>query len=73
MRGFREAHYVWAVGFLGKKKSGAVLYACGADDRTVPEWNSGGLPHGVGQRRKPMQGTRRKRVLDSSLLPGRWI
>lgn len=59
--------------FGKKKKSGAVLYACGADDRTVPEWNSGGLPHGVGQRRKPMQGTRRKRVLDSSLLPGRWI
>lgn len=41
-----------------------------ADDRTVP---SGGLPHGVGQRRKPMQG-RRKRVLDHSSLPARrWI
>lgn len=62
-------------GIFGKKKKN--LEPCCmhvvADDRTVPEWNSGGLPHGVGQRTKPMQGTRRKRVLDSSLLPGRWI
>lgn len=60
MRGFREAHYVWAVGFLGKKKSGAVLYACGADDRTVPEWNSGGLAPWCGAKEKADAGNKEK-------------